>query len=621
LDTLSLQEIGDEIGKSLNFLETEVQNVPLRQRSIRAVFDYSWNLMTGAERDVVMKLSVFRDGFTREAAQQVTGATLRQLATLVNKSHISREADTGRYHIHELLRQYSEAQFEAHPDDATQVNDLHCEFYTELLFTHVAMYGDNQIQAIAELDGNLENIRAAWRWAVNHGNVEAIQRSAHALHMFYQFRSRYLEGTEAFAKALERLELLEPTDQQQYALAIVLVDIGWFYLRLGQIEDARSALERSQAIFEVLKVPPPALAAADPLAALSIVTVVLGDYTKAVQIGEQAYEACQARGDRGNLISCSLALASAYMAQGNYQIARHAAERGCGFAQELGHVWLNAYCLNLLGSATQALGDYDEARQHYQTSFMLREQLNDPEGMAVALNHMGKLAWAQRNYAEAKFHYEHSLALYENIGDKGGLAGALLGLGLTDCKLEDDQSARKHFYAALQTALDAGLMPLAMTVIISIVEVFPESWSQELAFDLLVLTLDDPSADYETRDKAQKLLTGFQVISGRSPEISGSVDFNKATSSLLMELRKPVEKSVPFLASPLNNWQLVDPLTERELEILHFIADGFSNHDIASKLFISIGTVKWYCSQIYNKLGVKSRTQAILSAKRLNLLP
>lgn len=621
LDTLSLQEIGDEIGKSLDFLETEVQNVPSRHRSIRAVFDYSWNLITGAERDVLMKLSVFRGGFTREAAQHVAGATLRQLASLVNKSLILREADTGRYRIHELLRQYSEARFRLHPGDATQIVDLHCEFYAEFLHAHVAVHGGNQIQATAELDADLENIRAAWQWAINHGKVEAIQRSAHTLHMFYQFRSRYLEGAEAFAKALKSLDLLVPTDQQQYALAIVLVDIGWFYLRLGQIDDAKSVLERSQAIFEALKVPPPALAATDPLAALSIVTVVLGDYNKAVQMGKQAYQACQARGERGNLISCSLALASAYMAQGDYQTAQQVAQRGCGFAQELGHDWLNAYCLNLLGSATQALGEYDEARRHYQTSFMLREKFNDPEGMAVALNHLGKLAWSQSNYAEAKLHNQHSLALYQNIGDKGGLAGALLGLGLADCKLEDDPSARKHFYAALQTALDAGLMPLAMTVIINIVEVFPESWSRELAIELLVLTLDRPGADYETRDKAQKLLTGFQVIPEQLTEIRGSADFDKATSALLMELHKPVEKPAPVPASQQDNWQLVDPLTERELEILHFIADGLSNHEIATKLFISIGTVKWYCSQIYNKFGVKSRTQAILYAKQLNLLP
>jgi serine/threonine protein kinase/DNA-binding CsgD family transcriptional regulator/tetratricopeptide (TPR) repeat protein len=621
LDTLSLHEIGDEIDKSLNFLETEARNVPKRHRSIRAVFDYSWNLITEAERDVLMKLSVFRGGFTREAAQQVAGATLRQLATLVNKSLISREADTGRYRIHELLRQYSEAQFHAHPDDATQVDDLHCEFYTRFVHAHVAMHGGNQIQATAELEGDLENIRAAWRWAIEHGKVEAIQRSVHTLHNLYQFRSRYLEGAEAFAKALKSLDLLESTDQQQYTLAIVLVGLGWFYLRLGQIDDAMSVLERSQAIFEALKVPPPALGAADPLAALSIVTVVLGDYTKAVQIGEQAYQACQARGDRGNLISCSLALASAYMAQGDYQTAQQVAQRGCGFAQELGHDWLNAYCLNLLGSATQALGDYAEAQEHYRISYMLREKFNDPEGMAVALNHLGNLAWVQENYAEAKLHYQHSLALYQNIGDKGGLAGALLGLGLADCKLEDDQSARKHFYAALHTALDAHLMPLVIITIVSIVEVFPESWSRELAIELLILTLDSPGGDYETRDKAQKLLTSYQVIPERLAEIRGSADFDKATSTLLMELRKPVEKPAPFPASQQDNWQLVDPLTERELAIIHFIADGLSNHEIASKLFISIGTVKWYCSQIYAKFGVKSRTQAILYAKQLNLLP
>jgi predicted ATPase/DNA-binding CsgD family transcriptional regulator len=615
---LSCQAIGEEIERNLDFLATSLHDAPEKHRSMRAVFAHSYDLLTAQQQQVFGKLTVFRGGFRREAAHSVAGASLATLAALVDKSLLRVNAE-GRYDMHELLRQYGEEQLNA-SGDAAQLSDLHSEYYTNFVAAHVEIHGGNQVKAVIDLESELENIRAAWQWAIDHGKVEAIQRSAHALHMFYQFRSRYLEAAEAFAKALESLGRLEPTEQQQYVLALVLVDLGWFYLRLGQIEDARSVLERSQTIFEALQVPPPAVAATEPLAALSIVTVVLGDYTKAVQIGEQAYQACQARGDTGNLISCSLALASAFMAQGNYETARQVAQRGCGYAQELGHDYLNAYCLNLLGNATQALGDYDEARQHYQTSYALREKFNDPEGMAVALNHLGKLAWAEGNYAEAKLHYQRSLGLYQNIGDKGGLAGALLGLGLADCKLEDDHSARQHFYGALHTALEARLMPLVMTVIVSIVELFPESWSQALAIELLILVIDHPASDYETRERAQHLLTKYQIAPNHLAEIRQQVNFNISTSALLIELRKPVETSSLARDSHVDDWQLLDPLTEREREVLRLIADGLSNHEIASKLFISIGTVKWYCSQIYDKLGVQSRTQAILRAQQLKLL-
>jgi predicted ATPase len=92
MDMLSLADIAAEIQQGLDFLEKEVRNVPERHRSIRAVFDTSWGRLSEAEQDVFAQLSVFRGGFTREAAQEVTAtreglpASLRMLATLSNKS-------------------------------------------------------------------------------------------------------------------------------------------------------------------------------------------------------------------------------------------------------------------------------------------------------------------------------------------------------------------------------------------------------------------------------------------------------------------------------------------------------------------------------------------------------
>src|SRR5262249_21662763 len=86
VEMLSLAEIAREIQQSLDFLATELRNVPERQRSLRAVFDYAWQRLNSAEQAVLPALALFRGGFTRAAAEQVTGATLRILATLANKS-------------------------------------------------------------------------------------------------------------------------------------------------------------------------------------------------------------------------------------------------------------------------------------------------------------------------------------------------------------------------------------------------------------------------------------------------------------------------------------------------------------------------------------------------------
>ncbi|NOG50896.1 MAG: hypothetical protein HND48_16785 [Chloroflexi bacterium] len=80
---------------------------------MRAVFGHSWELLTPEEQQGFSRLAVFRGRFTRQAGQAVTGATLRQLMTFVNKSLVRRDADSGVYQIHELMRQFAEEQLEA----------------------------------------------------------------------------------------------------------------------------------------------------------------------------------------------------------------------------------------------------------------------------------------------------------------------------------------------------------------------------------------------------------------------------------------------------------------------------------------------------------------------------
>jgi predicted ATPase len=106
VNTLNCKEIAAEIQQDLDLLATEMHDVPRRQRSIRAVFDHSWNDLSTAEQSSFKQLSVFRGGFNRLGAQEVAGATLRILSALINKSLLTRD-DAGRFQIHELVRQYA----------------------------------------------------------------------------------------------------------------------------------------------------------------------------------------------------------------------------------------------------------------------------------------------------------------------------------------------------------------------------------------------------------------------------------------------------------------------------------------------------------------------------------
>jgi predicted ATPase len=116
INALTVAEIAHEIEQSFEFLEGDWRDLPERQRSLGAVFQHSWILLTEEERSAMRCFSMFRGSFTREAAQIVAEASLKILISLVNKSLLSRD-ENGRFDIHELLRQYSEKQLDQLPHE------------------------------------------------------------------------------------------------------------------------------------------------------------------------------------------------------------------------------------------------------------------------------------------------------------------------------------------------------------------------------------------------------------------------------------------------------------------------------------------------------------------------
>jgi predicted ATPase len=127
--------------QGIDFLESGWRDVPRRQRSMRAVLDHSWTLLAERERQVLAGLSVFRGGFTQEAAQEITDASLRNLMTLTNRSLLHRMPG-GRYEAHELLRQYAEEQLDRTPEERERIHDRHCEYYAEFLHRREARSGE-----------------------------------------------------------------------------------------------------------------------------------------------------------------------------------------------------------------------------------------------------------------------------------------------------------------------------------------------------------------------------------------------------------------------------------------------------------------------------------------------
>jgi hypothetical protein len=170
LELLSPAEIAAEIQNSLEFLTAELSDLPERQRSMLAVFERSWASLTGDEQKVMVGLSVFRGGFSREAAEQVAGANLRVLLGLVNKSFLQRQPDSGRYAIHELLRQFAAGK-RRQLDLGDEARLAHCNYYAQMMatMTRRSLYYYFPVIQVRRHMAERDNINRAWDYALEQG--------------------------------------------------------------------------------------------------------------------------------------------------------------------------------------------------------------------------------------------------------------------------------------------------------------------------------------------------------------------------------------------------------------------------------------------------------------------
>src|SRR5690606_5536847 len=151
---LTCAEITAEIERDLSFLRAAARNRPDRQRSLRAVFESSWERLAPAEQAVLAKLAVFSGAFQRAAAIAVSGASLPALLTLAGQSLLRRDAG-GRYDMHELLRQYAAEKLASEPASLAETEARHSRYYLGLLAAQATPLQRDSLKAIGDAWENM----------------------------------------------------------------------------------------------------------------------------------------------------------------------------------------------------------------------------------------------------------------------------------------------------------------------------------------------------------------------------------------------------------------------------------------------------------------------------------
>jgi predicted ATPase/DNA-binding SARP family transcriptional activator len=174
LELLSLEEIIKEISQNLDFLESQAADIPERQRSLRAVFNASWDALDKPEQVILERLTIFRGSFTREAALAVTKTSLTILLGLIQKAWLQRNQN-GHFQIHELQRQYAFEKLQKNASAWEAARDEHAAYYTERLEQiNQEIRGPAQDEAFSEIESEFVNIQIAWNWLVERGQFEAL---------------------------------------------------------------------------------------------------------------------------------------------------------------------------------------------------------------------------------------------------------------------------------------------------------------------------------------------------------------------------------------------------------------------------------------------------------------
>jgi DNA-binding NarL/FixJ family response regulator len=672
---ISPAQIAAELGRDIGFLLSDMQDIPARQRNLRAIFLHTWERLSAAERDVFMRLSVFRGGATPEAAQQVTGATVSVLAGLIDNALLWR-LPSGRYAVHELLRQFAAEQLAAAAGDAkSDAQRQHSLYYFGLLEKQEQLLqGQQQRAAVNTIRADYENVSAAWRWAVQAGEFSLLAPAIHPFYLWCEVQGSYREGVLLFAAAAALATGGRPQTWQSL-LGPVLVRLGACEVMVGNYSHGEQLLQDGlQSVTQDRE-------RAFALARLGFAAAERGDFACAY-----------ARLDESLTISrqCEDIVG---MARALYysQIGKPAAEvyalctECLALTRQSGRPDLIASQLNLMGWHTWCLGDYARANACWQEGLALCEQLDFREEKASALDYLGFAAWGQGDLVTAERQIGVALALYLELGRLGsiGMCKADLALVLVS-KGQVEQAIEMARQAVVIARSINGQMILTLSLPYlgaaltaagegieahgALVEAVQRAWQHQydhhlmLAFyyfaELLiaesrtadsagalarrsqaVTLLNCVSTDAATwqvfRDKAAALLVDIQgalptATFAAAQQEGASITVAQVVSIVLGE-NSAAPRAEPAAASMLavdrsprvsaaGNEALLEPLTAREMAVLRLIAAGRSNQEIAAELVITTGTAKWYVSQVLSKLQVHNRTQAGARGRELGLL-
>ena len=425
--TLSCHEIAEEIDRSLDFLTTRLRNVEERHQSVNVVFDQTWNRLSDDEQTVLKRLSVFRGGCTREAAMQVTGATLAVLSSLTDKALI-RRTNTGRYAIHELIRQFAQARLEMSREAYDQAWKQHRDYFLQFLEARAeGIKGKRQTETLDEVETDIDNVRLAWYETVAVANTIANKRCAECLFVYYLYRNGYDEGIREFRRAVAAyavqltnlddddwsLDLRVP-DQQTHWVGFLLACQGYFVAHRRNLPRGQQLLENALALLR-RKPPEDPWLIAFAMMWLGWAYYFQGQLEDGKRLARESLALFRRTSDRW-ASAWTLLLLGACLREARPAEAKTVYESGFRDCRVTGDQVSLSYLSFNHGVTNLALGKYLQAQESIDLGVRISERLNNVLGLGYSLLRRGQLQIAQGKYQHAVDTLRQSWTHFSKVG-------------------------------------------------------------------------------------------------------------------------------------------------------------------------------------------------------------
>lgn len=662
---LSPEEIIRELKYGFDFLESDIQDVPARQRSIRAIFDYTWSLMSDDERQLVLRLSIFRRGFTREAAKSVAQGNLRSLMSLLNRAVIQSSSQDGRIEIHEMLRLYAQEQLQR-SGDFEALRGVHSQYYLDLINQYEPdLKGKMQIETLNLLQADEGNIELALNWAIDHHKTESLAEALEGLFWYYFMRNRYIvfetfcqNITTEFAQSYREIDVL----------LVVRTQIRYWWM----IRWSEGTFSRHPEIIEKLEMQIRQLRDLDATREVALCELLLGDAVRAllkdVEWGRStlklAYDTFVRLGDEYYVAWTLHFIAKLQSDTQGITNGIEPLNQALALRRKLGDQVGAMYSLYNLSTDLLLLGELDQCRAiteeilsisrgtDEQSTMLLgqitltllafwgghlekaRTENEANAALATKLNHVLGQSWTHLiqvfvDYLDGKSDgLTQNLALNEKVAVQS-IIGYFNDLAYSFIQYSDSGFMMERLNSALRRSVEfaaRGAQAFCLPFLAA-VEADHERYIQ--AAQLLALAESQPSDIMGWLPKwlqrtslkkriEQKLVT---EVLDEAYEAGPKLDLQSVIRSfLLVSADKNIANStIPEHILQANS-RLIEPLSERELEVLAYIGKGLSNQEIANEMVVELSTIKKHLTHIYGKLDVGTRAQAILRSQELGLI-